>query len=86
MFQLVSQQSPGEHGNSVKGDPECYFQGQVLKQATPGVFINMENLTLAHSDSYLRVPQIRHHTLMSLRTAPSHMSALFPDHIISKEE
>ena len=46
-----------------------------------------ENM-LARRDSYLEFLKagIKQDTLMSLRTAPIHTSALFPDHIISKAE
>ena len=51
-----------------------------------GVFINVANLV--RRDSYLEYLKagIKQDTLASLRTAPMHMSALFPDHIISKAE
>ena len=53
-----------------------------------GVFKNVGNLTLARSNSYLEFLKagIKQATLMSIRTAPIHMSALFPDHINSKAE
>ena len=49
---------------------------------------DVANLTLARRDSYLDFVRtgIKQDTLMSLRSAPLHMSALFPDHIISKTE
>ena len=51
-----------------------------MQALSDGVFVNMANLTLARSDSYLefRKAGIKQDTLMSLRTAPIHMSALFP--------
>ena len=59
-----------------------------VQDLSDGVFINVANLTLARRDSYLEFLKagIKQDTLISLRTAPIHMSALFPDHIISKGE
>ena len=59
-----------------------------MQDLSEGVFINIANLTLARRDSYLDFARtgIKQDTLMSLRSAPLHMSALFPDHIISKAE
>ena len=53
-----------------------------------GVSINVASFTLARRDSYLDFvcTGIKQDTLMSLRSAPLHMSALFPDHMISKAE
>ena len=50
--------------------------------------MNVANLTLARRDSYLEYIKagIKQDTLRSLRTAPLHLSALFPDHIIAKAE
>ena len=44
--------------------------------------------TLTRRDSYLDYIKsgIKQDTLTALRTAPLHMSALFPDHLISKAE
>ena len=56
-----------------------------MQDLSDGVFINVANLTLACRDSYLKAG-IKQDTLRSLRTAPNHKSALFPDHIISKAE
>ena len=59
------------------------------KQDLPeGVFINVATITLAHQDSYMDYlkASIKQDTLSALRTAPLHMSALFPDHLISKAE
>ena len=48
----------------------------------------MANLTLTRKDSYLDYLKagIKQDTLNALRTAPLHMSALFPYHLISKAE
>ena len=61
---------------------------RTMQDLSDGVFVNMANLTLARRDSYLDFvwSGIKHDTLMSLRPAPLHMSALFPDHIIAKAE
>ena len=52
------------------------------------IFINVANLTLACRHSYLEFIKvgIKQDTLTSLRTAPLHLIALFPDHLISKAE
>ena len=52
------------------------------------VFVNVANLTLARRACYLDFIKtgIKQDTLTSLRTAPLHLSALFPDHIIAKAE
>ena len=61
---------------------------RTMQDLSDGVFINVAHLTLARRDSYLDFVRagIKQDTLMSLRSAPLHMSALFPDHIISKAE
>ena len=61
---------------------------RTMQDLSDGVFINVANFTLARRDSYLEFIKtgIKQDTLMSLRTAPLHMSALFLDHIISKVE
>ena len=63
-------------------------QAMARTHLSDSVFINVENLTLAHRDNYLEYIKagIKQDTLTSLRTAPIHMSALFPDHIIREEE
>ena len=59
-----------------------------MQDLSNGVFINVVNFTLARRDSYLDYLKagIKQDTLTSLRTAPLHMSALFPDHLITKAE
>ena len=61
---------------------------RTMQDLSDGVFVNVANLTLARRDSYLDFIRsgIKQDTLMSLRSAPLHMSALFPDHIITKAE
>ena len=61
---------------------------RTMQDLSDGVFVNVANLTLARRDSYLEFIRsgIKQDTLLSLRSAPLHMSALFPDHIITKAE
>ena len=61
---------------------------RTMQDLSDGVFINVANFTLARRDSYLDFVKTgsKQDTLMSLRSAPLHTSALFPDHIISKAE
>ena len=61
---------------------------RTMQDLSEGVFVNVANLTLARRDSYLDFIKtgIKQDTLTSLRTAPLHLSALFPDHIIVKAE
>ena len=59
-----------------------------MQDLSDGVFVNVANLTLARRDNYLDFvwSGIKQDTFMSLGSAPLHMSALFPDHIIAKAE
>ena len=52
------------------------------------IFISMSNLTLVRRDAYLSHLRtgIKPDTLTSLRTAPLHISTLFPDSIIKRAE
>ena len=61
---------------------------RTMQDLSEGVFINVANLTLTRRDSYLDYLKagIKQDTLNALRTAPLHMSTLFPDHLISKAE
>ena len=61
---------------------------RTMQDLSDGVFINVANLTLTRRDSYLDYLKagIKQDTLNALRSAPLHMSALFPDHLISKAE
>ena len=54
---------------------------RTMQDLSEGVFVNVANLTLAW-DSYLEYIKagIKQDTLTSLRTAPLHLSVLFPDH------
>ena len=59
---------------------------RTMQDLSEGVFINVANLTLTRRDSYLDYLKagIKQDTLNALRSAP--LSALFPDHLISKAE
>ena len=59
---------------------------RTMQDLSEGIFINVANLTLTRQDSYLDYIKsgIKQDTLTALRTAPLYMSALFPDHLISK--
>ena len=61
---------------------------RTMQDLSEGVFVNVANLTLTRRDSYLEFLKagIKQDTLTSLRTAPLHLSALFPDHIIARAE
>ena len=61
---------------------------RTMQDLSEGVFVNVAYLTLARRDSYLDFIKtgIKQDTLTSLRTAPLHLSVLFPDHIIAKAE
>ena len=61
---------------------------RTMQDLSEGVFVNVINLTLVPRNSYLEYLKagIMQDTLSSLRTAPLHLSALFPDHIITKAE
>ena len=57
-----------------------------MHDLSEGIFINVANLTLARSNSYLDFVKagIKQDTVS--RTAPCYMSALLPDHLISKAQ
>ena len=59
---------------------------RTMLDLSEGVFMNIANLSLAFRDSYLEFIKtgIKQDTLTSLRTAPLHITVLFPDHFISK--
>ena len=61
---------------------------RTMQDLSEGVFVNVANLILARRDSYLEYLKvgIKQDTLSSLRTAPLHLSALFPDHITKADE
>ena len=58
-----------------------------MKHLTDFVFVNMANVTLLRRDSYLAYLKagIKADTLAALRTAPLHLSTLFPDSVINKQ-
>ena len=59
-----------------------------MEHLTDFVFITMGNLTLAHRDAYLNHVKngIKPDMLAALRTAPLHISTLFPDAVIKRAE
>ena len=65
----------------------CQAAAKTMEHLTEFVFISMGNLTLAR-DSYLTHIKtgVKPDTLAGLRTAPIHITTLFPDHLIKKAE
>ena len=61
---------------------------KAMEHLTDFVFITMGNLTLARRDAYLNHVKngIKPDTLAALRTAPLHISTLFPDTAIKWAE
>ena len=61
---------------------------RTIQDLSEGVFVNVANFTLTRGDSYLDYIKagIKQDTLNALRTSPLHLSALFPDHLITKAE
>ena len=61
---------------------------KAMEHLTDFVFITMGNLTLARRDAYLNHVKngIKLDTLAALRTAPLHISTLFPDAVIKRAE
>ena len=61
---------------------------KAMEHLTDFIFITMGNLTLARRDAYLNHVKngIKPDTLAALRTAPLHMSTLFPDAAIKRAE
>ena len=59
-----------------------------MEHLTDFVFVNMANLTLIRRDSYLSYLKagIKADTLAALRTAPLHLSTLFPDSVIKQRK
>ena len=59
---------------------------KTLEHLTEFVFISMGNLTLARTDAYLTHLKtgVKPDTLAALRTAPVHISTLFPDSVIKR--
>ena len=61
---------------------------RTTQDLSEGIFINMPNLTLAHSDNYLDYLRagVKQDTLTALHTAPLNMYSLFPDQSLAKAE
>ena len=61
---------------------------KTMEHLTEFVFISMGNPILARRDAYLNHLKsgIKPDTVAALRTAPMHISTLFPDSIIKKAE
>ena len=61
---------------------------QAMEHLTDSVFVNMANVTLPKRDSYLAYLKagIKADTLAALRTAPLHISTLFPDTALKQGE
>ena len=59
----------------------CQAMAKSMEHLTVFVFVNMANVTLLRRDSYLAYWKagIKADTLAALRTAPLHISTLFPD-------
>ena len=66
----------------------CQAMAKSMEHLTDFVFVNMANVTLLRRDSYLAYlkPGIKADTLAALRTAPLHISTLFPDTVLKQAE
>ena len=66
----------------------CQAMAKSMEHLTDFVFVNMANVTLLRRDSYLAYVKagIKADTLAALRTAPLHISTLFPDTVIKQAE
>ena len=66
----------------------CQAMAKSMEHLTDFVFVNMANVTLLRRDSYLAYLKagIKADTLAALRTAPLHISTLFPDTVIKQAE
>ena len=66
----------------------CQVMAKSIEHLTEFVFVNMANVTLLRRDSYLAYLKagIKADTLAALRTAPLHISTLFPDIVIKRAE
>ena len=66
----------------------CQAAAKTMEHLTEFVFISMGNLTLARRDTYLSHLKtgLKADTLAALRTAPMHISTLFPDSVIKRAE
>ena len=66
----------------------CQAMAKSMGHLTDSVFVNMANVTLLRRDSYLAYLKagIKADTLAALRTAPLHISTLFPDTVLKQAE
>ena len=66
----------------------CQAMAKSMEHLTDSVFVNMANVTLLRRDSYLAYLKagIKADTLAALRTAPLHISTLFPDTALKQAE
>ena len=66
----------------------CKAMAKSMEHLTDSVFVNMANVTLLRRDSYLAYLKagIKADTLAALRTAPLHISTLFPDTALKQAE
>ena len=66
----------------------CQAMAKSMEHLTDSVFVNMANVTLLRRDSYLAYLKagIKADTLAALRTAPLHISTLFPDTVLKQAE
>ena len=66
----------------------CQAMAKSMERLTDSVFVNMANVTLLRRDSYLAYLKagIKADTLAVLRTAPLHISTLFPDTVLKQAE
>ena len=63
----------------------CQAMAKSMEYLTDFVFVNMANVTLVRRDSYLKAG-IKADTMAALRTAPLHISTLFPDTTLKQAE
>ena len=66
----------------------CQAMAKSMKHLTDFVFVTMANTTLLRRDSYLAYLKagIKADTMAALRTAPLHLSTLFPDSVLKQAE
>ena len=66
----------------------CQAMAKSMEHLTDSVFVNMANVTLLRRDPYLAYLKagIKVDTLAALRTAPLHISTLFPDTVLKQAE
>ena len=66
----------------------CQAMAKSMEHLTDFVFVTMANTTLFRRDSYLAYLKagIKADTMAALRTAPLHLSTLFPDSVLKQAE